>query len=311
LATREDADIVGRSRRPALASSCVLFLLHLNCKLLACLLDTNPAWEPHTPSFLVRGAAGPKPQLTPGPAMADLDLPFGHANLLFPLLFPRSGCGCVCAALRCSSRSSSAFSACVWAPPRALLFLSLPVLVACGLCRARAGLRSGSVMHLIIGCLHSKSSYICCPSPLSSGSHRRAFCQELALQLLSASRPGTGHRPRWRWTSPACSDPGSISVCFWYAASDIPVTTLKKEKHAVCLAEMLGRVPPPPPPPPHPPRGDVPVSRFHLSENWEWPDSLQHHEEPLHAVHRHGGPPCMLAGAVSSVARFDWVRGLD
>ena len=161
-------------------------------------------------------------------------------------------------------------------------------------------------MHLIIGCLHSKSSYICCPSPLSSGSHRRAFCQELALQLLSASRPGTGHRPRWRWTSPACSDPGSISVCFWYAASDIPVTTLKKEKHAVCLAEMLGRVPPPPPPPPHPPRGDVPVSRFHLSEKWEWPDSLQHHgawrEMPrvgdrfgtggtLHVGRRHRAPP--------------------
>ena len=203
MATREDADIVGRSRRPALASSCVLFLLHLNCKLLACLLDTNPAWEPHTPSFLVRGAAGPKPQQTPGPAMADLDLPFGHANLLLPLLFPRSGCGCVCVALRVFVALFFGFlGVCVGAAKGAAVPLSARSR-RLRLCRARAGLRSGSVMHLIIGCLHSKSSYICCPSPLSSGSHRRAFCQELALQLLSASRPGTGHRPRWRWTSPA------------------------------------------------------------------------------------------------------------
>ena len=239
-------------RRRACCSCCISIASFLP----ACLTPILPGSHTHRPSLSV---------VPPDPSRSRL-LAQPWPISTFPSVTPI--CCYLCCSLApaaaafvlrcvCSSRSSSAFSACVWAPPRALLFLSLPVLVACGLCRARAGLRSGSVMHLIIGCLHSKSSYICCPSPLSSGSHRRAFCQELALQLLSASRPGTGHRPRWRWTSPARSDPGSISVCFWYAASDIPVTTLKKEKHAVCLAEMLGRVPPPPPPPPHPPRGNI------------------------------------------------------
>jgi len=114
--------------------------------------------------------------------MADLDLPFGHANLLLPLLFPRSGCGCVCVALRVFVALFFGFlGVCVGAAKGAAVPLSARSR-RLRLCRARAGLRSGSVMHLIIGCLHSKSSYICCPRL-----YRPARTAELSVRSLPCS----------------------------------------------------------------------------------------------------------------------------